>query len=263
MAEHQLRRKGIIYIIPTDELFLKLKNGEAFIDDYGRLINRKPHRVLKELKHYAADVPEPQRSSVVLPNTLIKKSSSVMEYFKSIVRDRVSEISEEVIDRVVDKFFYEILPGVWKDHIVPFYRMAKETLTEKNLKIDAVQQQSKTSKILLVKPKKNTKMTREEANAEKRKVLYHWLGLLDSLTKLQNAGEVDAASTLEQLTNPAALNKVNGFLSENPNLLETDRYILIHNLLGRDLYKEGCFLPIEATEIKKLATSCGVKNESE
>ena len=105
-------------------------------------------------------------------------------------------------------------------------------------------------------------MTREEANAEKRKVLYHWLGLLDGLTKLQNAGEVDVVSTLEQLTNPAALNKVNGFLSENPNLLETDRYILLHNLLGRDLYKEECFLPIEAAEIRKVAASYGLKIES-
>lgn len=162
----------------------------------------------------------------------------------------------------MDKFFYEILPGVWQDRIVPFCRMTKKAMTEKNLKIDAVQQQSKTSKILVVKPKKNEKMTREEANAEKRKVLYHWLGLLDGLTKLQNAGEVDVVSTLEQLTNPAALNKVNGFLSENPNLLETDRYILLHNLLGRDLYKEECFLPIEAAEIRKVAASYGLKIES-
>ena len=51
MAEHRVRKYNIIYIIPTDELFIKWKNDEAFIDEYGRLMNRKPHRVLKELKH--------------------------------------------------------------------------------------------------------------------------------------------------------------------------------------------------------------------
>ena len=50
MAEHRVRKNNIIYIIPTDELFIKWKNDEAFIDEYGRLMNRKPHRVLKELK---------------------------------------------------------------------------------------------------------------------------------------------------------------------------------------------------------------------
>lgn len=55
MAEHRVPKGNIIYIIPTDELFIKYKNNEAFIDEYGRLMNRKPHRVLKELKHYVAD----------------------------------------------------------------------------------------------------------------------------------------------------------------------------------------------------------------
>lgn len=45
MAEHRVRKDNIIYIIPTDELFIKWKNDEAFIDEYGRLMNRKPHRV--------------------------------------------------------------------------------------------------------------------------------------------------------------------------------------------------------------------------
>lgn len=46
-----------------------------------------------------------------------------------------------------------------------------------------------------------------------------------------------------QLTDPAMLERVNGFLSENPNLLETDKYIVLHSLLGRDLYEEQQFVP--------------------
>ena len=44
MAQHRVTKDNIIYIIPTDELFIKYNNNEAFIDEYGRLMNRKPHR---------------------------------------------------------------------------------------------------------------------------------------------------------------------------------------------------------------------------
>ena len=100
-------------------------------------------------------------------------------------------------------------------------------------------------------------MTKEEADAEKRKLLYHWIGLLNSLTKLQNAGELDAESTLAQLTEPMMIKKVNALLSENPNLLETDKYILLHSLLGRDLYEEGQLIPIRGAEINMLAKNNG------
>ena len=106
-------------------------------------------------------------------------------------------------------------------------------------------------------------MTQEEADMEKRKVLYHWLEMLTSLKKLQDAGEIDATSTLAQLTDPATLERVNGFLSENPNLLETDKYIMLHDLLGRDLYKEKQLIPLEAAEITTIAASYGYKAKTE
>ena len=104
-------------------------------------------------------------------------------------------------------------------------------------------------------------MTKEEVDAEKRKLLYHWIGLLSSLTKLRNAGELDVESTLAQLTEPMMIERVNALLSENPNLLETDKYILLHSLLGRDLYMEGRLIPIRATEINMVAkNNGGLKN---
>lgn len=90
MAEHRVRKDNIIYIIPTDELFIKWESNEAFIDEYGRLMNRKPHRVLKELKHYVAD-------------------SEVQENYaspiKDLVRDKMVEYTKYAIDRVGDVFF--------------------------------------------------------------------------------------------------------------------------------------------------------------
>ena len=147
---------------------------------------------------------------------------------------------------------------MWHEHIVPFYRRTKEALTSKKLKADAVLAKSKASTDVAVRqPKATTKMTQEEAYAEKRKVLYHWLGMLSSLKKLYDAGEMDIDATLAQLTNPAMLERVNSLLSENPNLLETDKYIVLHGLLGRDLYEERQLVPIRAAEITTIAAKYG------
>lgn len=263
MAEHRIRKNNIIYIIPNDELFTKWKNDEAFIDDYGRLMNRKPHRVLKELKHYVENAPMIQQRSAAPPAVFIRKSAPVMDHLKETVRDKAMEASEGLIDYAVDKFFYEVLPNVWHEHIVPFYHRTKEALTTKELKADAVLAQAKTSAVATVKPKTGARMTKDEVDAEKQKVLYHWLGMLSSLKKLQEAGEMDNVSTLAQLTDPAMLEQVNGFLSENPNLLETDKYITLHSLLGRELYREKHLIPIEAVEITAIAISYGYKVKTE
>ena len=257
MAEHRVRKNNIIYIIPDDELFDKLMNNEAFIDDYGRLMNRKPHRVLRELKHYVDNTPVVPQRITTPPATPASRSSQVKDYLKDSVRDAVMDISEVVIDRAVDAFFYEVLPNVWHEHIVPLYHRTKVALTSKELKADAVLAQAKTSTDVAAKPKPGTKMTQEEADAEKRKVLYHWLGMLSSLKKLHDDGEMDIDSTLAQLTDPAMLKRVNGFLSENPNLLKTDKYDVLHRLLGRDLYEEQQLVPIRAAEITTIATKYG------
>lgn len=262
MAEHKVRKNNVIYIIPTDELYEKLKNGEAFIDDYGRLMNRKPHRVLKELKHYADNTPKTQQKSSAPAPTPVRKGSSIGDQIKDSVRDNLADAAGEVVGRTVEyglnKLFYEGLPYVWHNGIVPLYHRAKDALTSKGTKAETVLRQERANtEIKTVKPAANTKMTLEEADAEKRKVLYHWLGMLSSLKKLHDAGEIDIDSTLAQLTDPAMLNRVNGFLSENPNLLEMDKYITLHDLLGRDLYKEGQLIPIEATEIETIAETYG------
>ena len=259
MAEHRIRKNNIIYIIPDDELFMKWKNDEAFIDEYGRLMNRKPHRVLRELKHYVENTPMAQQRASAPPAAPVRKSSPVKDYVKDTVRDTAMEATEIIVDRAVDIFFYEMLPNVWHKHIVPFYHRTKEALTSKELKADAVLAKSKASTDATVKQlNSSTKMTQEEADVEKRKVLYHWLGMLNSLKKLRNAGEIDNInSTLVQLTEPAMLERVNALLSENLNLLETDKYIVLHGLLGRDLYKERQLIPIRAAEITTIAESYG------
>lgn len=239
MAEHRVTKDNIIYIIPTDELFIKYNNNEAFIDEYGRLMNRKPHRVLKELKPYAAE------SEV---------QESYASPIKDLVRDKMVEYSKYAIDRVGDVFLYEVIPNVWHKHIVPLWNGAKDVLFSKELKIDQIKRETE-HKVIKNQPILSESMTKEEA--EKRKLLYHWIGLLSSLTKLQNAGELDVESTLAQLTEPMMIERVNALLRENPNLLETDKYILLHSLLGRDLYMEGQLIPIRAAEIKKVAKNNG------
>ena len=174
MAEHRVPKGNIIYIIPTDELFIKYKNNEAFIDEYGRLMNRKPHRVLKELKHYVADS---------------EMQESYASSIKDLVRDKMVEYSKYAIDRVGDVFFYEVIPNVWHKHIVPLWNGAKDVLFSKELKIDQIKCETEY-KVVENQSIFSETMTKEEVDAEKRKLLYHWIGLLSSLTKLRNAGEL-------------------------------------------------------------------------
>ena len=208
-------------------------------------MNRKPHRVLKELKHYVAD-------------SVVQKSYA--SPIKDLVRDKMVEYSKYAIDRAEDVFFYEVIPNVWHKHIVPLWKGAKDVLFSKELKIDQIKCETE-HKVVENQPILSEIMTKEEVDAEKRKLLYHWIGLLSSLTKLQNAGELDVESTLAQLTEPMMMERVNALLNENPNLLETDKYILLHSLLGRDLYMEGRFIPIRAVEINMVAkNNGGLKN---
>ena len=258
MAEHNVRKNNIIYIIPNDELYWKLKNGEAFIDDYGRLMNRKPHRVLKELKHYVKNAPMVQQSSVAPPDAPVRNNSTVINHLKETIRDRATETIKDLVDYAVDKLVFEVFPNVWHEHIVPLYHRTKEVFSSKELKAHSVLAQVKTSTEATSKLKVNTKMTQEEVDAEKRRVLYHWIGMLNSLKRLHDAGEINGLdSTMAQLTDPAMLKRVNGFLSGNPNLLETDKYIMLHDLLERDLYKGKQLIPIRAAEITTIATTYG------
>ena len=66
MAEHNVPYNGIIYIIPNDELYQKYKNSEAFIDKYGRLIDLKSKKVIKELEHKGDQRPVIQRKVVMV-----------------------------------------------------------------------------------------------------------------------------------------------------------------------------------------------------
>lgn len=62
---------------------------------------------------------------------------------------------------------------------------------------------------------------------------------------------------LAQLTDENVLRRVNELLEENPNILETEKYITLHDLLGRDLYKDKQLIPIRGEEIVTLVEKRG------
>lgn len=251
MSEHNVPYNGIIYIIPNDELYQKYKNSEAFIDKYGRLIDLKSKKVIKELEHKGDQRP-------VIPKKVVIVQPPEEHPIRDAAKQAIAEVIYDRIHRVVNWTFDVGVPYLWHEQIVPFFHRPKEALISKELKADAVLAKSKASTDIAVKqPKAGTKMTPEEADAEKRKFLYHWLGMLSSLKKLHDAGEIDIDTTLAQLTDPEMLKRVNGFLRENPNLLETDKYIVLHGVLGRDLYKEQQLVPIRAAEITAVAEKYG------
>ena len=257
MAEHSVSFNGIIYIIPNAELYWKYENGETFIDKYGRLIDSKSRKVIKELEHKGDRRPVAQRKVVVV-------QPPEEHPIRDAAKQAIADVAYDSIHKGVDWAFDVGIPYLWHEHIVPFFHRTKEALTTKELKADAVLVKSKASTDVAVKQQKTgAKMTQEEADAEKRKVLYHWLGMLSSLKKLHDAGEMDIDSTLAQLTEQTMLERVNALLSENPNLLETDKYNVLHDLLGRDLYKERELIPIRAAEITTIAESYGYEARNE
>ena len=118
MAEHRIKRDGIIYTIPNDELFEKLKSGDATIDKQGHLVDKKTGNIIKWLDFRADE--DTAHEKCPLPQPPIKSEPTVSDGLKQIAVNAFLDVSEELIDRAVDKFFYEVLPGVWKEHIVPF-----------------------------------------------------------------------------------------------------------------------------------------------
>lgn len=252
MAEHSVPHNGIIYIIPNDELYREYKSNEAFIDKYGRLIDSRSKKVIKELEHKGDRRPAIQRNVVVV-------QPPEEHPIRDAAKQAVADAAYDSIHKGVDWVFDVGIPYLWHEHIVPFFHRTKEALTTRKLKADDVIAKSKAGTELAAgQTKTGAKLTQEEADGEKRKVLYHWLGMLSSLKKLYDAGEIDNIdSTLLQLTEPAMLERVNALLSENPNLLETDKYIVLHGLLGRGLYKEQQLIPIRAAEITTIAESYG------
>lgn len=249
MAEHRIPKNNVIYVIPDDDLFLKYKSGKAFIDDYGRLINSETHRVIKELKHYGDKRP----INVVNP-VPPKKESPLKEHIK----EELLYAGEELIDRGVDWLVYKAIPDAWHKHVVPFFNQTKDALMTNDIKAEKIVREIPEREIEVVTktPKKKT-MTSEEADLEKRKVIYHWLNMLISLKKLHDADEIDFDSVLAQLTDENVLRRVNGLLEENPNILETEKYITLHDLLGRDLYKDKQLIPIRGEEIVTLVEKYG------
>lgn len=179
--------------------------------------------------------------------------------------DSLTDGLRDVIHMGIDKLVYDGLPYLWHKKIKPGIADLKEYKkngwkTKAEMIIEKQHSQESTSTTQLsvrekpVSTLKNT-MTEEEILAEQRKAVLHYIGLLDSLTKLQNAGVIDRNSVLEQLTNPAAIEQFNSTISANPNLLEMTQHLELTSLLGRDLFQGGKYVPIEAKEIKILATN--------
>ena len=256
MPRHEVLLHGIIYVIPTDELYEKYLNGEAIIDKYGRLMNQKPYRILRELECYSESEPLARQDYNDEPTSL-----SPEDYIKVAVQEGLKEAGRVVANKAIKYFSEEVLPRVWEEKFVPFCQQAKEALTAKELKAQTLLSQAQTSVEIAETPR--ITLTQQETDAEKRKILYYWLNMLNSLKKLHDAGEIDANIVLAQLTDPARLQDVNCLLSEHPNLLEADQHITLHSLLGRNLYEEKQLIPITAEEIITIAETYGYAEVTE
>lgn len=253
MSTHRVKQNGIIYVIPNDELYCRYRNGEAFIDKYGRLVDSQTKRIIKELQPIADERP------------IVLVQPPKEHPFRDAAREALAGGLRDVINMGVDKLIYDGIPFLWNEKVKPAIVAYKEYVgngrkTKVEMMIEEAQTQKETANIQIpAKPKAEssarTHMTEDEILEEQRKAVLHYIGLLESLTKLHNAGMLDKSSALEQLTNPTAIEQFNKTIAANPNLLEMTQHIYLTGLLGRDLFQNGKLVPIQVCEIERIAAT--------
>ena len=245
MSHYEIEKDGIVYIIPDDELYRKYVNDEAFIDEYGRLMNRKPHRVLKELKHFARDL---SKEKITVDYNY---EASPLPGWKDFLQEIAYELWGDEEFRANVKTFYLL-------KIKPACRNIWKTITEKS--------ETKASQIVAKsKPVEKTQLTcdsltNNDVNKIKKDLLSHWFCVLADLAKLKNAGAIDEEYQkwiFEQLSNPIAIEQANRFLEENPQILQLHNANLT-GVLNRELVQNGQFIPISIDEVR---TAVGLVNE--
>ncbi len=272
MAEHKVIKDSIVYIIPNDELYKKYKLKEAEIDDYGRLKDSKSKKIIKELKHHAYNNPDKSKSVYSAPNktssrkpilnenTIVysvrnqnkteakeKKHSPIVDKIKNDASNKMKEVEKDVVNQVIDWAVYKGIPDFWKNKAKPFLSQKYEEF--KSSKIKEEKEYQKSEECITNEGANNRVLLANDAELEKIKVMYHWFEMLTSLKKLHDANEIDMDEVLAQLTDEKTLKRVNLLLNENPNLLETEKINELHELLGRDLYKNQQLIPIRREEI--------------
>lgn len=245
LSRHEVEKNGIVYIIPDDELYQKYVNDEAFIDEYGRLINRKPHRVLKELKHFTYDVSK-----------------------EDIAVDYSYETSSPPwgID-----FLWETARELWNDeefraNVKTLYHLKIKPACRKMWKTITGKSKTKASQIVakskLVKETQLTcdTLTNNDIDKIEKDLVYHWFCVLADLAQLKNAGAIDEEYQkwiFEQLSNPIAIEQANRFLEKNLQILQLHNSNLT-GVLNRELVQNGQFIPISIDEVR---TAVGLVNE--
>lgn len=259
MSIHVVRKNGFKYTFYDDETYNLYMSGEADFDE-GQTLRKRRGRgnICNRVK-----VEPDDRPIVVQKQPIVIQQPPEYHPVRDAVRESLADCLSEVLHMGIDWFVYDEMPYLWNEKIKPGFRQLKENKkNSKKLIIDLVteeraKQESSTAQ-LVAKPKSESKtnntMTEDEILDAQRKAVLHYIGLLENLTKLHNAGVIDKENALEQLTNPAAIEQFNQALSSNPNLLEMTKSNEISKLLGRDLFQGGELVPIKAKEIEIIAT---------
>lgn len=156
------------------------------------------------------------------------KRSPVSEDVKRMIGYRALELAESGAAILLAG----ALPVIWNDHVLPLYRSLKRAVQARRLKGTVVD-------------------VRAELTGESEyDAVYHWISLLNSL---EGAAGSDKDSIVGQLTDADMLEYVNTCLGGNPKLLDMEDYLALRSLLGRDLYNDKEYVPLEAEEIRRIA----------
>ena len=69
-----------------------------------------------------------------------------------------------------------------------------------------------------------------------------------------NGKQINGSKMLDALSNTSIIESINSIIANNPALLEEWQSIALEGLLGRDIITDGQYVPLEATDLRKVLT---------
>lgn len=263
MSKHEYERDGIIYIFPDDDSYRMFEQGEASLDKRGRLIHTKKKHLIRILEHKSAPKQTPpiytRNPNTSSPSTENSFKEEMKNSLKSGIKSSVRKKSKQVTDDFLDWAFYTAIPTGFRKIKSKANEIWDNAHSEpKASKVIKANHDSSTTEVIVkpeTKQQVQTPMTDEEAEAEIKSFVSHYIEMIKILLRLRDAGRLEELQNLlPQLTSQTNIDRFNSTLSDNPNLLAMSQSNQLSKILGRDLFQGGEFVPIEVNEIIELAT---------
>ncbi len=267
MAIHVVYANGFKYTFYEDETYNLYISGEAYFDETQTLRKRKGRgNYCKPVKVEPDDRPTavPQKTIVVQQHS--PKKQSFIEGIKEAVVEGGKEAAKEIVKNTCcDALDYAKNKAL--SALKEFIAGQKEAKKELPKILEEVERKRSSSQLQSAsKPK--TKLKEKQSSSEEKEhpepqykscnvqqnAVYHFILQLEALIQRRDTGETELDDSIRQLTESGDLERFNHTMKADEDLISLSQSHRLEKLLGRSLFQNGNFIPIEAGEITKLFT---------